>query len=118
MAAKFTNTMVPAPVTEDQLKELAAGHDGVVKVVVDVKQRRMAAGAEWHNECMELLKENGSNAKDCWGVKLVVETGEIKYKSQINKDRPGNRLDEIQDPKIRETVAEMVREYLVKTVEG
>ncbi|MEE8484629.1 MAG: DUF5674 family protein [Nitrospinota bacterium] len=118
MGGKFVNRMVPEPATEDQLKELAAGHRGVVKAVVDVKRRRMAAGAEWHTECLELLKENGSNSEDCWGLKLVVETGEIKYKSQINKNRPGNRLDEIEDPKIRETVAEMVRERLVKTVEG
>lgn len=108
MGDLFTNVIVEATVTPAQLAALAAGHRGVVKVVVDVRRRRMAAGGEWHTDCLALLKNSGSSPDDCWGAKLDTATGGIVYKSQINQNRPDNRLDEIADPAIREQVLAMI----------
>ncbi len=93
------------------MTELAAGHHGTIKIVVDIKNRTMAGGGKWHTDCLELLKTRGSNPADCWGVKLNIETGAIAYKSQINQNRPGNRLDEIADMTIRAVAKEMIEEY-------
>ncbi len=112
----FHNTIITGPVVADLLQKLAAGHHGIIKVVVDIRLMRMAAGGEWHTDCLKLLAESGSSRDDCWGAKYDIETGNIVYKSQINQNRPGNIIDEIQDGNIRNTVAEMVNRHLVSGV--
>ncbi len=107
----FKNIIIGEPVSPALLGELAAGHHGTIKVVADIKNGTMAAGGEWHSDCLALLKAKGSNPADCWGAKLNVETGAIVYKSQINQNRPDNRLDEIADETIRATVKGLIDRY-------
>lgn len=107
----FKNIILDGPVSSALLGELAAGHHGVIKVVADIKKRTMAAGGEWHSDCLALLKAKGSDPADCWGVKLTIETGAVVYKSQINQNRPDNRLDEIADDRTRAAVKGLVEKY-------
>ncbi len=107
----FKNIILAEPVSPALLNELAAGHRGAVKVVADIKTGAVAAGGEWHSGCLALLKAKGSNPADCWGAKLNVETGAIVYKSQINQNRPDNRLDEIADENIRAAVKGLIDRY-------
>ncbi len=107
----FKHIILDGPVSPALMAELAAGHRGAIKVVVDIKNGALAAGGEWHSDCLALLKTRGSNPDDCWGAKLNIETGAIVYKSQINQNRPGNRLDEIADETIRVMVRGMVEKY-------
>lgn len=109
---KFCNRLVEKPVTLEEQDELAMGHDGVIKVVVDIKQKKMAAGGQWHTDCLKLLEEEGSVAENCWGAKYNVDTGEMAYKSQINKNRGGSKTEEIFDSEIKGAVLSMVQEYL------
>lgn len=107
----FKNIILDGPVSSALLGELAAGHRGTIKVVADIKNGAMAAGGEWHSDSLALLKARGSNAADCWGAKLNIETGAIVYKSQINQNRPDNRLDEIADEHTRAAVKGLVEKY-------
>lgn len=107
----FKNIILDGPVSSALLVELAAGHHGTIKVVADIKNGTMAAGGEWHSDCLGLLKAKGSDAADCWGAKLNIETGAIVYKSQINQNRPDNRLDEIADEQTRAAVKGLVEKY-------
>jgi len=111
----FQTAIITARVSEGQRQALAAGHRGVIKVVVDIRRMRMAAGGEWHTDCLKLLCEDGSGPKDCWGAKYDTQSGTVVYKSQINQNRPGNRIDEIQDENIRKTVLEMIHRFLSPT---
>lgn len=95
-----------------ELDELSKGHNGVVKVVVDIKQRKIAAGAKWHSECLKLLEEDGSKFEDCWGCKYNTDSGEIAYKSQINESRKGNKSTEISDSQIREKIENIVMQFI------
>lgn len=108
MGGPFKNIVLAEPVSPALLAELAAGHRGVVKVVADIKKGEMAAGGEWHTDCLALLTARGSSRADCWGAKLNIETGAIAYKSQINQNRPDNRLDEIADAGVRAAVKGMI----------
>ena len=107
----FRNIVLDGPVPPALLGELAAGHRGAIKVVADIATGAVAAGGEWHTDCLALLKARGSNPADCWGAKLNIETGAIVYKSQINQNRPDNRLDEIADEGVRGAVKGLIDRY-------
>lgn len=111
MGGPFKKILLDGPVSPALLRELAAGHHGTVKVVADIKVGAMAAGGEWHSDCLALLKAKGSHPADCWGAKLNIETGGLVYKSQINQNRPDNRLDEIADEPVRAAVKGLVEKY-------
>lgn len=107
----FKNIILADPVSSALLNELAAGHRGSIKVVADIKNGAVAAGGEWHSDCLALLKAKGADPADCWGAKLNIENGAIVYKSQINQNRPNNRLDEIADENIRAAVKGLIDRY-------
>lgn len=107
----FSPQIISSPVPPELLAELAKGHHGTIKVVVDIRRMAMAAGGEWHTDCLKPLTDAGSDRADCWGAKLDTETGKVTYKSQINQNRPNNRLDEIQDEATRTAVLAMIRKF-------
>ena len=109
---KFQNKILKMPVSHDDMYRMGNGHDGVVKVVADIKMGKVAAGAKWHSEARDILVAEGSRPDDCWGAKFNVETGTIVFESQINKGRPetGN-LSEIGDERIKEEMRQLIKKY-------
>jgi len=105
----YYNRLVAEPLSADEVKLLARGHNGMIKFVVDVRLKKLAAGAEWHSACRDLLVKNGSDPDDCWGAKIYPDSGEIVYTSQINKEKPGHNTAEIQDEKIRDEMRSLAR---------
>jgi len=105
----YRNRLVVEPLSADEVKLLARGHGGMFKFVVDVRRKKLAAGAEWHSECRDLLVESGSDPDDCWGAKIYPDSGEIVYKSQINKEKPGHNTAEIQNGKIRDEISSLAK---------
>ncbi|MFH1007752.1 MAG: DUF5674 family protein [Candidatus Latescibacterota bacterium] len=57
--------------TSNQVQEMLQEYDGMVKIVVDVRQRILAGGGTMHADCELLLLEDGSEQDDLWGRKLV-----------------------------------------------
>jgi len=105
----YHNQLVAEPLSADEVKLLARGHDGMIKFVVDVRLKKLAAGAEWHSACRDLLVKSGSSPDDCWGAKIYTDSGEIVYKSQINKEKPGHNTADIQNEKIRDEIRSLAR---------
>lgn len=95
------------------LKKLAAGFDGEIKAVVDLKRNILAAGSEWHHEARDLLVKDGSDADDLWGARINIKTGSISYKSQINEGRVGAENNEIADQEIRSEVEVVIHSLLL-----
>lgn len=95
------------------LKKLAAGFEGEIKAVVDLKRNILAAGAEWHHEARDLLVKDGSDADDLWGARVNIKTGAISYKSQINEGRVGAENNEIADQEIRSEVETLIHSLLL-----
>lgn len=71
-----------------------------------------AGGGEMHYYCEQELLADGSKQKDIWGAGFEPDTQEITYDSLINIRAPQNRSMEIENPIIRERVAEIVIELL------
>ena len=96
-------------ISQEEIKELARQTFGdMIKVVVDVEKRIMAAGGEMHADCEQILLDNGSKQEDLWGANIYPDSvGEnfIEYQSLINiRPGAGNRSMEIEDENIRNQV--------------
>jgi hypothetical protein len=113
MGQKFCPQILHNKATAALLKKLAAGFDGEIKAVVDLKRNILAAGSEWHHEARDLLVKDGSDSDDLWGARVNIKTGAISYKSQINEGRVGAENNEITDQEIRSEVEVVINSLLL-----
>lgn len=96
----------------DEMVALLAIHKSFIKVAVDIRKRRIAAGGEWHADCEALLLETGSEQVDIWGGDWIPSTREVEFISLINLAPTRNNSNmEILNPDVRIAFEEIVREY-------
>ncbi len=99
----------------EQLAEIAGSSFGdMIKGVVDVRLGLLALDAELHADLEGLLLENGSAQKDLWGINLYPDEDDdfIAYDSLINiRPMQGNRSRGVDDPEIRQKIAEVVAKW-------
>ena len=88
----------------------------MVKGVVDLRQRIVALGGELHADCERVLLEQGSKQENLWGFNIYVDRPQdsrLEYTSMINiRPRQGNLQREVQDPKIRQEIKEIIDEMV------
>jgi len=102
------------PVSMQELRELAAGRFGdMVKAVVDLERAIMLLDAELHADQEAELLSEGSAQRNLWGINLYPEIDGpdwLEFDSMINlRPSSGNRSRGVDDPTIRETIANLVR---------
>ena len=111
--------IIKEPITREELKRIAQERYGdFVKAVVDVEQRIMALGGEFHAyEEVLLMEQEGSKRENTWGINVYPdETAEgfIQFDSMINlKPWLGNRSRGVEDESIRERIKEIVRTLVI-----
>ena len=99
--------------TREQLIDMLEFYEGMLKVVVDLRQKRLAGGGEMHSDCEMALLASGSENDDLWGANWYPVEQRIEFESLINiRPRAGNRGILIQDEKIRAQLEEITREIL------
>ena len=80
---------------------------------MDIERGILAGGGELHADCEAVLLQNGGKQVDIWGADWYPLTQEVGYESLINiRPRQNNRSMEIQDPMIRDRVAQIVQRLL------
>src|SRR3989338_1621736 len=105
--------IIKSKADENVLKEAARDFDVYIKVVVDVKQRILAAGGKKHVDGEEVLLKSGSRQEDLWGGGLDLETGEVDFDSMINiRPAQNNPSREVLDQNIRKQVEAVIRSLL------
>lgn len=88
-------------------------YDGMVKIVVDLRQERLAGGGEMHADCGRVLLETGSEHNDLWGANWYPEEQRVAYESLINiRPRLGNRSILIEAEARRKQVDEITYRIL------
>jgi hypothetical protein len=96
----------------DFLRLAEKNYGSMIKGVVDLRQKIIALGGELHADAEAVLLEAGSSQEDLWGFNVYTrkpETERLEYTSFINiRPRQDNRSLEIQDPRLRERVKEIV----------
>ena len=91
----------------------------LVKAVVDVEREIMAVDGELQSDEELLLAENGSKRADVWGINLYPEffgtEKFIEFDSMINiKPQHNNRSRGIDSEKIRNKIAEIIRDLVTE----
>lgn len=95
----------------EQMKEMLAQYDTMIKIVVDIRRRILAGGGEMHSDCEEVLLDNGSAQDDLWGANWHPNEQRIEFESLINiRPRLGNRGILIQNEELRQKVEVITRE--------
>jgi len=106
--------IIRAKIDPESRQKVAEDLKGYIKVVVDVRRKILAAGAEKQVDAEQLLLEDGSLQADLWGAGLDLETGEMDFDSLINLRPQQNRSREILDQEIRREVEVITRSLLLE----
>jgi hypothetical protein len=102
-----------------EIKEIAIHQFGdLVKFVIDIEKEIIAIGGDLHADEEAILIQSGSEQKDLWGINFYPEKekiGKIEFDSVINlRPSSGNRSRDVEDPKIREKIVNIVDKLVVK----
>lgn len=99
--------------TKEQIEEMLTCLTSYIKLAVDIERGILAGGGEMHADCESVLLEDGSKQADIWDADWDPSTQEVTYESLINiRPSRNNRSMVIQDPIIRERVAQIVVKIL------
>lgn len=111
--------IIKNPIARQELIEMIKGQPtDLLKAVVDVKKEIMAIGGDFHSEEEELLIEQEfSEREHTWGINFYpdkVEKERVEFDSLINlKPFFNNRSREVENPKIREKIKEIIRKLIL-----
>ena len=109
--------IVTEAITTKELQDMAAGMFGnFIKAVVDVEKEIIAIDGELHADEEALLLKNGSRQENLWGINIYPDLPKgdrIEFDSMINlKPSQGNRARNVDDPKIRSKIIEIVNKLV------
>ena len=108
--------VLEGPIEAEDLARLVALFSDMVKYVVDIQQKRIAAGGSMHADAEHVLLERGSLQSDLWGANYYPGRGEaecIEYTSLINiRPAAGNPGMEIQDAGVRSRVRDLTLAWI------
>ncbi len=88
----------------------------MIKGTVDVAERKVALGGDYHIESAELLIQQGSKSGDVWGFNIRFEedeNGVLEFYSMVNiKPTHGNKSRSILDENITKSAEEVIRSWI------
>lgn len=99
--------------SQNQLNEMLVEYETMIKIVVDIRRRKLSGGGEMYSDCEAALLEDGSEQDDLWGSNWYPSEQRIEFESLINiRPRLGNRSILLQDENLRRQVEEVTRSIL------
>jgi len=107
-------TILDKPITKKQLKLMLEEFDGYIKVVVDIKQRKIAGGCKLHVDCEKALLESGCSQEDLWGGGVDWQSKQTEFNSLTNiRPRQENPSQEILNLKTRSQFEKIVKKLFL-----
>jgi len=105
--------IITEKISRDELQSIAKEIFGdMVKIVVDLDRKIMAAGGQMHYDSEQVLLKNGSIQENLWGANIYPDRAKderIEYTSLINiRPRDNNRGMEVQDQDIRDQMKKVI----------
>ena len=105
--------IITSRATKRELAEMLDRWGNFVKLAVDVQMGILAGGGEWHTDCETVLLNEGSRQENIWGASRTPVSGFIDYDSVINlRPRQKHFSMQVQDPLVRDRIAEVIRDLL------
>lgn len=101
------------PATADQLAQMLADWQVLIKVVVDTRRGVLSGGGEMHADGEALLLADGSLQEDLWGANWYPSSREIRFEALINiRPRQNNRRMQVESDVIRNRMEPVIRRIL------
>ncbi len=105
-------------ISKDELKKLAEESFGaMIKIVVDIERKILAAGGELHADAVEPLLNDGSMGKNLWGANFYLfknPEDRLEYTALINiRPEQDNRKMEIENEEIKDKIKQIVENLLL-----
>ena len=86
--------------------------DEYVKLAVELEQGILAGGGEWQADCEAVLPELDFEHMNIWDAGWLWQTQQVTFDSLINiRPNQGNRSLELEDPRLRERVQNIVTKF-------
>ncbi len=99
--------------TPQQVQEMLACYETLIKIVVDIRRKMLAGGGEMHADCEAILLDDGSEQDDLWGANWWPKDQRIEFESLINiRPRFNNRSVILQSEELRQPVEAITRQLL------
>ncbi|MBU1133264.1 hypothetical protein KKG08_03260 [Patescibacteria group bacterium] len=100
-------------ITPQEFEQAREIYNDYIKTVIDTDKNILAVGGEFHIDCEEVLIEQGSKLENLYGGGYRVSTKEVEYMAMSNYKPSLNKMTyEVVDPKIREKIYSLTKEYL------
>ncbi len=100
----------------DDLKEYAENwYIDFLKGCVDLENRKVAVGGDYHMESCEYLSSLGGNHKNIWGFNIrYLENGKnvIEFDSLVNIKPNVNKGRVVENVKLRQEIEKLILEYI------
>lgn len=109
--------IIASRISLKELKDMAQlWHGELVKIVVDVERKTMAAGGDMHADEEQVLLQDGSKQENLWGLNIYPSKDmktRIEFDSMINV-RPGqhNMSRSVEDEKLQQTIRSIVDQMI------
>lgn len=109
--------LVDKPITNDQLKEIAAQRFGdMVKGVVDIEKEIMAIGGELHADEEAFLLDRNSEQSNLWGINIYPDIpmpDGLEFDSMINiRPNQNNKSRGVEDKTVQEKITAIVNKLV------
>lgn len=99
--------------TPDQIAQMLANWEVLIKVVVDTRREILTGGGEMHADGEALLLADGSQQEDLWGANWYPASREIRFEALINiRPRQNNRRMQVENEAVRRKMEAIVRRIL------
>jgi len=98
---------------KEDIKKARQDYSDYIKITIDIAQRIVAIGGEYHADAEEVLIENfQSKSGDIWGGGYSLILHKYETNALVNIKAGINDSTEILDPKVREIFLKIAEEKL------
>ncbi len=99
--------------TPDQVAEMLADWEVLIKVVVDIRREILTGGGEMHADGEALLLADGCQQEDLWGANWYPTSRDIRFEALINiRPRQNNRRMQVESEALRNKMEAIIRRIL------
>jgi len=98
--------------TSEDIQKARKEYDTYIKITIDLDQRLVAIGGEYHADAQEILIKEYGGKKNIWGGGYSLLTKQFETNAMVNIHPEVNPAMEILDPKIREKFLKIAKEKL------
>jgi hypothetical protein len=98
--------------TKEQIQQAAEHYPDFIKVTIDVVQKKIAIGGEYHFDAEQILLSEGSKQDNIWGGSLDLITKQLDTYAMINVRAGINPHQDIQDLSLKKLFLSIAYETL------